>query len=107
MSDDRRRILRRFILDRAAPVEHHPDLRVAEMTVAEVLIDSGLRPRDDDQVTRHAASVRFVRRRRGSGEVCDHLAEQRTEEQEVHYVSLRSPGFFALQRSNRNVHSAS
>src|SRR5438093_761837 len=66
---DRRRVLGRFILDGAAPVEHHSDLRVTEVTIAEVLIDRRLRPRDNDEITRHAASVRFLRRGRGSDEV--------------------------------------
>src|SRR5262247_2391481 len=82
---DRRWALRRFVLDGAAPVEHDPDLGIAEVAIAEMLVDRRFRPCDDDQISRHAASVWFVRRGRGSGEVGDHLAEQRTEEQEVHY----------------------
>src|SRR5262249_23908367 len=55
------------------------------MAIAKVLVDRGLRSSDNDQIARHAASGRFVHRGRGSSEVCDHLAEQRTEEQEMHY----------------------
>src|SRR5262245_55693582 len=55
------------------------------MAIAKVLVDRGLRSSDNDQIARHAASGRFVRRWRGSSEVCDHLAEQRTEEQQMHY----------------------
>jgi len=65
----RRRAIGRFVPDGAAPVQHHPDLRIAEMAIAEVLVDRGLRPRDDDQIAGHAASVWFVRRGRRSGEV--------------------------------------
>src|SRR6266403_5924201 len=55
---DRRRAVRRVVLDRAAAVEHHSDLGVAEMAIAEMLVDRRLRPRDNDQISRHAASVR-------------------------------------------------
>src|SRR5262249_4442433 len=82
---DGRRAVRRFVLDSAAPVEHDPDLGIAEMAIAEMLVDRRLRSRDNDQISRHAASVRFLRRERRFGEVGDHLAEQRTEEQEMHY----------------------
>src|SRR5256885_480501 len=71
----------------AATVQDQANFRVCGLTIAKVLVDRGLRSSDNDQVARHAASGRFVRRGRRSGEVCDHLAEQRTEEQELHYGS--------------------
>src|SRR5439155_16864798 len=63
----------------------HSYFRVAEMATAQVLVHCGFRPRDDDQVAGHTASVRFVRWGCRSGKVGDHLPEQRAEKQEMHF----------------------
>ena len=83
---------RRDRLAGAAPVDHHPDPRIASMARAQVLVESRLVPCDDDQIVHRDLPCWLTGARGGSGEIWDCLPEQRAKENHRHSrVAAPSP----------------
>src|SRR5438034_783657 len=64
-----------------APVDHHPNARIAAMAMTQMLVESRLIPSDDDQITVLEPSCQRGPAAPGSGAVSDDLPEHQTDEE--------------------------